>query len=164
MRKHCGMTHHQSNRYCKVRSLYHRVKCDFSVQRIGTNTNNPTASKHVNIGCQIFCIFRETGTCIFVTEPQRQEYYIEPKNSKEMFQDFAILYWSSSFCIKSFGFSFSCAFFCLSFSFMYSLFTSVCSQPVVYYFPKLKTPEVSACYRTPTTRIAVNVTRHRRNP
>jgi len=31
------MTHHQSNGHCKVRSLIHRVKCDCSVQRIGTN-------------------------------------------------------------------------------------------------------------------------------
>jgi len=31
MRKHCGMTWHQSNGYCKVRSLIHRVKFDYSV-------------------------------------------------------------------------------------------------------------------------------------
>ena len=46
------------------------VKCDCSVQRIGTNTNNLTASKHATICCKIFCIFRETGTCIFAAEPQ----------------------------------------------------------------------------------------------
>jgi len=46
------------------------VKCDCSVQRIGTNTNNLTASKHATICCKIFCVFRETGTCIFVAEPQ----------------------------------------------------------------------------------------------
>jgi len=59
--------HLKANGYCKFRSLIHRVKCDCSVQRIGTNTNNLTTSKHVTICCQIFCIFRETGrpTCIF---------------------------------------------------------------------------------------------------
>jgi len=51
MRKHCGMTRHQSNGYSKVRSLIHRAKCDYSVQKIGTNTNNLTASKHVTICC-----------------------------------------------------------------------------------------------------------------
>jgi len=45
------MTRHQSNGYCKVRSLIHRVKCDYSGQRIGTNTNNLTASKQVTICC-----------------------------------------------------------------------------------------------------------------
>jgi len=34
MRKHCGMTRHQSDGCCKVRSLIHRAKCDYSVQRI----------------------------------------------------------------------------------------------------------------------------------
>jgi len=29
------MTRHQPNGYSKVRSLIHRVKCDYSVQRIG---------------------------------------------------------------------------------------------------------------------------------
>ena len=77
MRKHCGLTRHRSNGHCKVRSLNHRVKCDCSVQRIVTSTNNLTASKHVTIRCQIFCIFRETGTCIDVAEPQRQECYHE---------------------------------------------------------------------------------------
>jgi len=41
------MTRHQSKTHCKVRSLIHRIKCDCSIQRVGTNTNNLTASKHV---------------------------------------------------------------------------------------------------------------------
>jgi len=45
------MTRHRSNRYSKVRSLILRAKCDHSVQRIGTNTNKQTASKHVTICC-----------------------------------------------------------------------------------------------------------------
>jgi len=36
-----------------------------------TSTNNLTSSKHVTIRCYIFCIFRETGTCIYVAERQR---------------------------------------------------------------------------------------------
>jgi len=43
------MTRHHSNGYSKVRSLIPRVKCDYSVQRIRTNTNNLTVSKHVTI-------------------------------------------------------------------------------------------------------------------
>ena len=49
MRKHCGLTRYRSNGHCKVRSLIHRVKCDYSVQRIVTSTNNLTAPKHVTI-------------------------------------------------------------------------------------------------------------------
>ena len=45
MGKHCGLTRHRSNGHCKVRSLIHRVKCDCSVERIVTSTNNLTASK-----------------------------------------------------------------------------------------------------------------------
>jgi len=37
--------------HCKVRSLNHRVKCDYSVQRLVTSTSNLTASKHVTIRC-----------------------------------------------------------------------------------------------------------------
>ena len=33
MRKRCGLARHRSNGHCKVRSLNHRVKCDYSVQR-----------------------------------------------------------------------------------------------------------------------------------
>jgi len=51
MRKHCGLTRHRSNGYSKVRSLIHRAKCDCSDQRMGTNTNKLTASKHVTICC-----------------------------------------------------------------------------------------------------------------
>ena len=39
MRKRCGLTRHRSDGHCKVRSLNHRVKCDYSVQRIVTSTN-----------------------------------------------------------------------------------------------------------------------------
>ena len=49
MRKRCGLTRHRSNGHCKVRSLNLRVKCDYSVQRIVTSTNNLTASKQVTI-------------------------------------------------------------------------------------------------------------------
>jgi len=49
MRKHRGLTRHRSNGHCKDRSLIHRVKCDYSVERIVTNTNSLTASKHVTI-------------------------------------------------------------------------------------------------------------------
>ena len=38
MRKRCGLARHRSNGHCKVRSLNHRVKCDYSVQRIVTFT------------------------------------------------------------------------------------------------------------------------------
>ena len=63
MRKHCGMSRHQSNGYSKARSLIHRAKCNYSVQRIGTNTNNLTASKHVTSK-------HKTGLlCIFVPSP-----------------------------------------------------------------------------------------------
>jgi len=51
MRMHCDMTHHQSNRHCKVQSFIYRVKCDCSVQRIGTNTHNLIASKDVTTCC-----------------------------------------------------------------------------------------------------------------
>jgi len=51
MGKHCDMTRHRSNEYSNVRSLIQGVKCDYSVQRIGTDTNNLTASKHVIICC-----------------------------------------------------------------------------------------------------------------
>jgi len=40
MRKHGGLTRHRSNGHCKVQSLIHRVKCNYSVQRIVTSTNN----------------------------------------------------------------------------------------------------------------------------
>jgi len=43
MRKRCGLSCHRSNGHRKVRSLVHGVKCDYSVQRIVTNTNNLTA-------------------------------------------------------------------------------------------------------------------------
>jgi len=49
MQKRRGLIRHRSNGHCKVRSLSHRVKCDYSVQRIVTSTNNLTASKHVTM-------------------------------------------------------------------------------------------------------------------
>ena len=58
MRKHCGMVRHQSKGYCKVRSFIHRVKCDYSVQRIGTITNNLAASKHVTMHAEIACVVK----------------------------------------------------------------------------------------------------------
>ena len=39
---HCDMTRHQSNKHYDVRALIHKVKCDYSVQRIGTKKNNLT--------------------------------------------------------------------------------------------------------------------------
>jgi len=53
MRKHYGLTCHQSNGHCKDRSLIYKGKCDYSVQRIVTSTNNLTASKHVTIHSKI---------------------------------------------------------------------------------------------------------------
>jgi len=74
----CDMTRHQSNTHCNVRALTRNVKCDCSVQRIETNTNNLAISKHATICCYTWCIFRETGTYFFVSGPQRWECYIEP--------------------------------------------------------------------------------------
>ena len=57
MRKRCGLARHRSNGHCKVQSPNHRVKCDYSVQRIVTSTSNLTASKHVYIRggrCHVF--------------------------------------------------------------------------------------------------------------
>jgi len=51
MRMRCDMTRHQSNRHCNVRALIHKVKCDCSVQGMGTNTNTRTASKHATTCC-----------------------------------------------------------------------------------------------------------------
>jgi len=45
------MTRHLSSTDCNVRALIHTVKCNCSVQRIGTNTNNLTASQHTTICC-----------------------------------------------------------------------------------------------------------------
>jgi len=42
------MTRHQSNGHRKVRSLILRVKCDYSVQRLGTNTNKANQKQTVS--------------------------------------------------------------------------------------------------------------------
>jgi len=63
MRKRCGLTHHRSNGHCEVRSLNHRVKCDYSVQRIVASTNNLTASKHVTT---------RNHTCVIIRWKLRQ--------------------------------------------------------------------------------------------
>jgi len=56
----CDMTH---SRWTSIAMSEHSVtKCDCSVQKIRTNINNCTASKHVTICCKIFCIFWETST------------------------------------------------------------------------------------------------------
>ena len=44
----CGMTRHQSNKHCNVRALSHKVKCDISVQRIGTNKKQSDCIKARN--------------------------------------------------------------------------------------------------------------------
>jgi len=46
---------------CNIRALSHKVKYDCNVQRIGTNINKLTASKHATMRSSTFCIFRETG-------------------------------------------------------------------------------------------------------
>jgi len=45
------MTHPQTKKHCNVRALSHKVKCGCSVQRIRTNINNLTASKHSTTRC-----------------------------------------------------------------------------------------------------------------
>jgi len=57
---------------CNIRALSHKVKYDCNVQRIGTNINKLTASKHATMRSSTFCIFRETGepTRFFTTRPQ----------------------------------------------------------------------------------------------
>jgi len=41
--------HTPSNKHCNIRALSHKVKCSCSVQRIRTNLNNLTASKHATV-------------------------------------------------------------------------------------------------------------------
>jgi len=41
-----SMIRRPSYKHCNVQALGHKVKCDCSVQRIGTNTNNLSASAY----------------------------------------------------------------------------------------------------------------------
>jgi len=63
-------TRPQPNKHCYVRALSHKVKCGCRVQRIRTNINNLTASKHAAISCYNFCIVQESGIYFFTIRPQ----------------------------------------------------------------------------------------------
>jgi len=76
IRMRCGMTRHQSNKHCNVRALSHKVKCDCSVQRIGTNSLQ-TLRLHQSTQLYVVRLFvsleKQVGYIFFLNEGLKAE-------------------------------------------------------------------------------------------
>jgi len=58
------LTRHRSNGHCEVRSLNHRVKCDYSVQRIVTYSLNNTTAFYFVTEYSNIAVFVRLGLCM----------------------------------------------------------------------------------------------------